>query len=590
MASSAALQGVQDVERMHQHARNVERMHHKAGDVRETGDFGAKGSQGSQGSHEGSHHKSGDNLTPVVPGEAGAQGGDGESAGEQVREAKRFTFRQNVYLWLEDPESSFAARAFSHLILYTIVVSIACFVLETVPSLRHSPVFKIVEPTTTIVFTLEYVGRFLVCDSFPPECYGHTSKCAFLRNPLNILDLLAIAPFYMELAAAELMKSAKPLRVLRSVRLIRCFRIFKLSKYSLGMTIMVESVMNSLQPLIILTFFLGIGVVLTSSLMYYAEKQGCPNVKAKIAAGVFEQYLQECWELDNGRTSTGELCCNKYGASLDFVSIRGSFWWSVVTMTTVGYGDQVPRTLAGRLVGCLAMLSGIVLISLPVAIVGSKFQLAYESLEAEKRQLAELDEAEREAYMSSHAGKDQDKDLLVDIQQAEIDDAVQHAMHEIGAGVHMREVHNAPENRSESFVPKRDIAVEARTHRDALTLSPGTPGSTPHHSSAMESKPTPVVEGPNPMMISVRARLKSLQVKDKLSEKGQDELFLLLEMFDHVEREEKKLKGLRDKDAALDASIRKEFTALSRAYDNSVRENLSKDYVLKKEVGGCSTQ
>merc|ERR1740130_1775846 len=139
---------------------------------------------------------------------------------------------------------------------------------------------------------------------------------------MNCLDALAILPYWLEVSAGELMKSAKTFRVIRCVRLIRCFRIFKLSKYSLGMTIMVESVMNSLQPLIIPTFFLGIGVVLTSSLMYYAEKQGCPNVKTKIAAGVFEEYLKECWEMDNGRTSTGELCCNKYGASLDFVSIR----------------------------------------------------------------------------------------------------------------------------------------------------------------------------------------------------------------------------------------------------------------------------
>merc|ERR1719502_764061 len=117
---------------------------------------------------------------------------------------------------------------------------------------------------------------------------------------MNILDLLAIVPFYLEVAAEELMKTMKPLRVLRSVRLIRCFRIFKLSKYSLGMTIMVESVLNSIQPLMILTFFLCIGVVLTSSLMYYAERMSCPDVEKKVARGTFAQYEKDCTDLGTG--------------------------------------------------------------------------------------------------------------------------------------------------------------------------------------------------------------------------------------------------------------------------------------------------
>merc|ERR1740130_1952404 len=104
---------------------------------------------------------------------------------------------------------------------------------------------------------------------------------------MNCLDALAILPYWLEVSAGELMKSAKTFRVIRCVRLTRCFRIFKLSKYSMGMTIMVESVMNSVQPLSILTFFLCIGVILTSSLMYYAERMSCPDVKAKVAAGTF---------------------------------------------------------------------------------------------------------------------------------------------------------------------------------------------------------------------------------------------------------------------------------------------------------------
>merc|ERR1719217_1858418 len=111
------------------------------------------------------------------------------------------------------------------------------------------------------------------------------------------------------------MKSIKPLRVLRSVRLVRIFRIFKLSKYSLGMTMMIDSVVNSLQPLSILIFFLCIGVVLTSSLMYFAERTGCPDVEAMILGGTFQAYSLDCETEDTGRTASGQLCCNEHGSA-----------------------------------------------------------------------------------------------------------------------------------------------------------------------------------------------------------------------------------------------------------------------------------
>merc|ERR550514_1476909 len=110
-----------------------------------------------------------------------------------------------------------------------------------------------------------------------------------------------------------------------------------------------------MQALSVLAFFLCIGVVLFSSLMYYAERLMWPNYDI--------------------------ICCTEHGAAEDFPDIIETFWWSIVTMTTVGFGDQYPRTTQGRIVGVCCMLCGIILISLPVAIVGSKFQEAYEDME-----------------------------------------------------------------------------------------------------------------------------------------------------------------------------------------------------------------
>merc|ERR1719359_1808269 len=123
--------------------------------------------------------------------------------------------------------------------------------------------------------------------------------------------------------------------------------------------------------------------------MFYAEKISCPDVKQIIAKGEWDAYVADCdagaaagsigWQKEGDK-----FCCDEYGSSLDFPSITATFWWAVVTMTTVGYGDQVPRTGLGRIVGCFAMICGILLISLPVAIVGSKFQEAYEEMEGSK--------------------------------------------------------------------------------------------------------------------------------------------------------------------------------------------------------------
>merc|ERR1719265_582713 len=183
------------------------------------------------------------------------------------------------------------------------------------------------------------------------------------------------------------MKGARGLRVLRSVRLIRLFRIFKLGKYSSGMKLMLDALKNSVQPLSILMFFLCIGVVLFSSLLFYAEKVSCPREGEPLLVNRTAEYLDTCAKSSGGWFKVGNerlLCCNDMHASMDFDSITETAWWSIVTMTTVGYGDKTPRTDVGRFVGGLSMLCGILLISLPVAIVGSKFQEAYEEMENDK--------------------------------------------------------------------------------------------------------------------------------------------------------------------------------------------------------------
>jgi hypothetical protein len=100
-----------------------------------------------------------------------------------------------------------------------------------------------------------------------------------------------------------------------------------------------------------------------------------------------EEYTRLCrvGGVDGGgKTYDGTLCCDEYHNPRDFSSIAAACWWAIVTMTTVGYGDKYPKTLQGKLIGVACMLTGILLIALPTAIVGHKFQEVYHNMREEK--------------------------------------------------------------------------------------------------------------------------------------------------------------------------------------------------------------
>lgn len=312
--------------------------------------------------------------SPAGPANLGRSNSSGANmdlgSGSLLLEDIRLTRRQKLLLILEEPSYSLTARIISYFMLLTICGTICFFVLEAEPDLADWEGWYVLEVISTAIFTIEYLLRFLVCNAF-----GSPTHLEFLRTPMNVLDVLAISPFYVELLSHSV--AVGPLTILRSVRLIRIFRIFRLSRYSMGMNIMLQSLVASVQPLIILVFFLCIGGTLFSSLVYYAEKMYCPDIE-RLSAAEFETHRKEC--INTYFDSQGRRCCDEFGAATGFESIMDSTWWCVVTMTTVGYGDKVPATKLGQFVGGLTVLSGIVLISLPVAIVGSRFQTAYEAV------------------------------------------------------------------------------------------------------------------------------------------------------------------------------------------------------------------
>ena len=135
----------------------------------------------------------------------------------------------------------------------------------------------------------------------------------------------------------------------RVIRLVRVFRVFRIGKYSVGIQMFVTSMTRSTRPLSILMLLLAIAIVLISSIMNMAEGS-----------------------LDEG--DQHEEC---------FGTIPRCFWWAVVTMTTVGYGDCYPVSAPGKLLTSVTMLAGVLILALPITVVGSNFQTVVEMYEAD---------------------------------------------------------------------------------------------------------------------------------------------------------------------------------------------------------------
>ncbi|XP_001368410.1 potassium voltage-gated channel subfamily A member 5 [Monodelphis domestica] len=309
---------------------------------------------------------------------------------EEEKPLPRNEFQRQVWLIFEYPESSGSARGIAIVSVLVILISIITFCLETLPEFRDerelfrhpqlpqqppthpqnanasrgggrnlhllsqgptvAPMvsrtladpFFIVETTCVVWFTFELLVRFFACPS----------KAEFSRNIMNIIDVVAIFPYFITLGTelAEQQpggigggggsngQQAMSLAILRVIRLVRVFRIFKLSRHSKGLQILGKTLQASMRELGLLIFFLFIGVILFSSAVYFAEA-------------------------DNHETH--------------FSSIPDAFWWAVVTMTTVGYGDMRPVTVGGKIVGSLCAIAGVLTIALPVPVIVSNFNYFY---------------------------------------------------------------------------------------------------------------------------------------------------------------------------------------------------------------------
>lgn len=213
------------------------------------------------------------------------------------------------------PES----RAFDIALLALIAFSVLLVMLETVEQIeaRYDAQLFALEWIITILFTVEYAARLVTVDN----------KWRYARSFFGVVDLLSILPVYVSL----LLPGAQSLLVIRSLRLLRVFRVLKMARYISEANFLVRAIKSSSRKIIVFLIAVLLINVIVGSTMYLIE-----------------------------------------GPEHGYDSMLRGLYWSIVTMSTVGFGDIAPSTPLGQVLASMLMIVGYSVIAVPTGIVSAE--------------------------------------------------------------------------------------------------------------------------------------------------------------------------------------------------------------------------
>jgi voltage-gated potassium channel len=238
--------------------------------------------------------------------------------------------RKRIFLTLDPSEKGgLAERVFETILVTIIILNIFVLVIDSVDEInqKYHVQLYVFEIFSVVFFTIEYVARIYSIVEHPKYRDPIKGRIKFIKSPIAIIDLLAFLPFYLTFIPMDL-------RLLRIFRLMALFRMFKVARYLAALNVFYKVVYDRKEQLILILLFIVFVLIIISSIMFYVEHPAQPEA---------------------------------------FSSIPATMWWGVSTLTTVGYGDIVPITTLGKILGGLFALTGIGLFALPAGILSSGF-------------------------------------------------------------------------------------------------------------------------------------------------------------------------------------------------------------------------
>lgn len=226
-------------------------------------------------------------------------------------------------------------------ILTLIALNILAVILETVDTIHdnYGVYFHRFEIFSVVVFSVEYLLRVWSSNSQAKYSKPFWGRVRFMFTPMALVDLLAILPFFLTFFSFDL-------RFIRTLRLFRLFRVFKFVRYSNTLKLFGKVLKGKKEELIVTVTIMFVLVIITSSFIYLAEHEAQPD---------------------------------------KFTDIPTSMWWSIVTLTTVGYGDVFPVTPMGKVFAAMIAILGIGMFALPTGILGASFVEEIDKMKAKEK-------------------------------------------------------------------------------------------------------------------------------------------------------------------------------------------------------------
>lgn len=281
--------------------------------------------------------------------------------------------RRNLWRFFEQPVTP-AERTFQKFCLILTVLSVVCVCLETLPSVsqrnqiqvqrgnstsheisvNYGIVWIAVEVLFTIWFTVELVLRFM--------CAPHITKFMFSFN--TVIDVTSISPFYFKVIFESVTQQDVDAVTYPLLKIVCLVRLLKLKRYSVSIRLLFETIIDSGEHMRLFVLCIVLNTILFSSFVYFSEGEG---------------------------------------RSSQFTSIPSTFWFTIITLSSVGYGDYVPTSAVGKLVGTFCCIGGTVAMFCSTPVLFTEFRRSWqryyaEMLEIKRQRGKDADEIDQVHY------------------------------------------------------------------------------------------------------------------------------------------------------------------------------------------------